>query len=139
MNSRFNSLCFLQQKTNLWSKKPSPSNQRPKLWSVHSLQTSLVCMLWVLMLLQSCESGLSQSHSGVPVWSGHHSKSSIWAAETRTQPYSSFTSDTFHCKRQIEKRKSETGEKRRKNKTKAWFRLTGKCQCVRNFPARKAN
>lgn len=50
----------------------------------------------------------------MPVWSGHHSKSSIWAAETRTQKYSSFTSDTFHCKRQIEKRKSGTGEKREK-------------------------
>lgn len=59
--------------------------------------------------------------------------------ETQTQSCPPFTSATFHCKRQIQKRTSETGEKKIKNKTKGWFRPTGKCQCVRNFPARKAN
>lgn len=70
---------------------------------LHAVGFNAIIVLWVR----------SRESQRVPVWSGHHSKISIWAAETRTQPYSSFTSDTFHCKRRIEKRKSETGERKK--------------------------
>lgn len=104
-------MSFLQQKTNLSNTKREKSEAKavvsarsPDFACLHAVGFNAIIVLWVRSRSES---------QRVPVWSGHHSKISIWAAETRTQPYSSFTSDTFHCKRQIEKRKSETGEKKK--------------------------
>lgn len=132
-------MSFLQQKANLWLKKT-----KSKKWEartvVSTLSSDFACLhavafnaimgQWVkspLRLAAECQFGL------VTIVKCPYGR------QRDTNPCPPFTSDTFHCKRQIQKRTSETGEKKIKNKTKAWFRLTGKCQCVRNFPARKAN